>query len=297
MPGVSGGVTVELAFDAHANTGESPTWCPGPGLLFWIDVKAPALHRFDPRDGSGRRWDMPAEIGCMAATADGEQVLVGLRTGLFAFAPATESLTRLADPPFDPRTHRFNEGGCDATGRFWLGTMFEPEPGVAAEPSPGALHSFRTGEGLRRHRDASLEPNGMGWSPDNRTMYLAHSREQRVLAFPFDAVAARLGEPGDFVSVPKSLGVPDGAAVDEEGCYWLAIHGGGRLRRYRPDGRLDLELMLPVSNPTMCAFAGATLDTLFITTASHGKSDEAHAGGLFRCRPGIRGLPCAGFAG
>ena len=108
---------------------------------------------------------------------------------------------------------------------------------------------------------------------------------------------AELGAPRDFISVPQNLGVPDGAALDEEGCYWLAIHGGGRLRRYRPDGQLDRELMLPVSNPTMCAFAGPALETLFITTASHGKSEEAHAGGLFRCRPGMRGLPCASFAG
>ena len=290
-----GGVT--LALDAHAIIGESPTWCAARQLLFWIDVKAPALHCLDPRDGTDRAWMLPAEIGCFAVTEDGGRAVLGLRSGLFGLDLPDGTPTPIAPPPFDPATHRFNEGGCDATGRFWLGTMFEPEPGVAAAPSPGALHSYSPAEGLRRHGDASLEPNGMAWSADGGTMYLAHSRAQRVLAFPFEGAAGRLGAARDFLTVPRELGVPDGAAMDAEGCYWLAIHRGGRLRRYRPDGRLDRELLLPVSCPTMCAFAGPELDTLFITTASHGRSDEPHAGGVFRCRPGIRGLPRSPFAG
>ncbi len=152
---------VELVLDAHATIGKSPTWCAAQGLLFWIDVKAPALHRFDPEDGSDRQWALPSEIGCFALTAAGDRALLGLRSGLFDFDIASGRLTQLAGPPFDPKTHRFNEGGCDATGRFWLGTMFDPQPGVDVKPLPGSLHSFTPAEGLRTIPDVALIPNGM----------------------------------------------------------------------------------------------------------------------------------------
>jgi sugar lactone lactonase YvrE len=158
------------------------------------------------------------------------------------------------------------------------------------------LHSYSPSEGLRAHDDATLTPNGIAWTADGATMFLAHSKEHRVFTFAFDARAGRLGERRLFAAIPDDMGVPDGAALDSEGCYWSAIHRGGRLRRYRPDGQLDREIMMPVSCPTMCSFAGPALDTLYITTASHGSSAEPHAGALYRCRPGVTGLAKPNYA-
>ena len=148
----------------------------------------------------------------------------------------------------------------------------------------------------------SLTPNGLAWSPDGTRMYFAHSKQHRIYRFAFDAALGRMGAGSTFAEIPQELGVPDGAAVDEEGCYWSAIHGGSRLARYTPDGRLEREVKLPVSQPTMCAFGGADLDVMYVTSAASGlgvlsKLSEPHAGGLFRLRPGVRGLPRHGFAG
>ena len=106
-------------------------------------------------------------------------------SGIFGLDFSTGSSTRLADPPYDPKLFRFNEGACDATGRFWVGVMFDPlEPG--AEPQPESLHSFTLDGGLRHEPDAAELHNGMAWSPDGRTFYLSHSRQHEVFAFAFD---------------------------------------------------------------------------------------------------------------
>jgi sugar lactone lactonase YvrE len=292
---------IELVLDAHAAIGESPTWSEREQALYWIDVKAPALYRFNPDGGETRTWKLPSEIGCFALYNDQPAALVALRSGLFRLDLASGALTKLADPPYDPSIYRFNEGECDGKGRFWLGTMFEPKTS-GVEPRPGRLFHYTGGEGLVPQPDLSLTPNGMSWSEDGRALFLAHSKEHSIYRFEFDLESGRIGKRQLFAEIPAALGVPDGSAMDSEGFYWSAIHGGSRLIRFRPDGGVDREVMLPVSQPTMCAFGGPELDVLYITSAASGRSllhkvTERHAGGLFRFRPGVRGLRRHGFAG
>lgn len=287
---------VELLLDCRATIGESPTWAAGDGALYWIDVKGPSLHRLVLASGAVREWRFGSDIGGFAFTSEGDAV-VALRQGLFLADLRGDAPPQLlAPPPFDPALHRFNEAACDASGRMWVGVMFDPAPGVDAAPEPAALHSFTFAGGLRREHDATDLHNGMAWSPDNRHFYLAHSYEGRVSRHPFDLDSGRMGPPEPFAIVGDGAGIPDGAAVDADGFYWCAIHGGSRLRRYAPDGRLDAEVPLPVSQPTMCAFGGAGLDELFVTSARDGLDGAAlqaqpHAGALFRLRPGVRGVP------
>jgi len=292
---------IELVLDAHAEIGESPTWSVAERALYWIDVKAPALYRYNPAGGATRTWPLPSEVGCFALYDNAPAALLALRTGLYRLDLHTDALVRLTEPPYDPALHRFNEGACDGKGRFWLGTMFAPQ-GEEAEPEPGPLFCYTPQQGLMPQPDASLTPNGMAWSPDGRFFYFAHSKQHRIYRFDFDLEAGRIGSGGVFAEIPEKLGVPDGSAVDAEGCYWAAIHGGSCLLRFTPDGRLDREVKLPVSQPTMCAFAGPELDVMYVTSAASGlgmlhKVTEPHAGGLFRLRPGVRGLPRHGFAG
>jgi sugar lactone lactonase YvrE len=284
---------VKLLLDARATIAESLLWEPGAGVLFWVDISGPALFRLDPASLESRRWELPAEVGAFALLDD-RSVLVALRTGLHVLSRATGALELLAPPPFDPQRFRFNEGACDAAGRFWVGQMFDPLPGVKAEPEPGPLGVWTEATGLVPQPDTARCHNGMGWSPDGRTFYLSHSQEQTIFAFPFEAETGRLGGRRVFARIDK--GIPDGAAVDEEGAYWCAIHGGGALHRYAPDGTLLQSVPLPVSQPTMCAFGGPDLRTLFISSASDHLDAEQHrreplAGGLFRLTPGVRGLP------
>ncbi len=150
--------------------------------------------------------------------------------------------------------------------------------------------------------DLSFTPNGLSWNPDGDTLFFAHSKGHEIFAYEFDLERGRIGDRRHFAEIPKDLGVPDGSAVDEEGCYWSAIHGGSRLIRFTARGTVEREVMLPVSQPTMPAFGGPDLDVLFVTSAAaklgviH-KLTEPHAGGLFRFCPGVRGLRRHGFAG
>lgn len=285
---------IELVLDAHAAIGESPTWSAEERALYWIDVKAPALHRFDPRTGTDREWRLGSDIGAFALTGDGAAI-VALRQGLHRLDLASGKTELLVPPPFDPALFRFNEGACDPQGRFWIGVMFDPLHGTPPAQA-GSLYSYTRSGGLKHEPDAAELHNGMAWSADGRRFYLSHSYARKIWVFDFDQAAGRIGTRHLFAELPEALGIPDGAALDTAGGYWCALHGGGLLRRYRADGRVDRDLKLPVSQPTMCAFGGDDLGTLYLTSATDQLDAEAlgrqpAAGGIHRLDPGARGIP------
>ena len=289
---------VELVLDAHALNGETPTWSPREQKLYWIDIEEPALRRFDPSTGKDERWRMPSEIGAYALCEDGA-IIAALRTGLMRIDVERQSSESLAEPPYDPLTHRFNDGKCDPQGRFWIGTMFKPLDGSKArsDTPPTPLYVYG-GRELRAAATSAVIGNGLAWSPDGATLYYSDSHAQLIRAYDFDAEQGRISRERQFAHLER--GVPDGAAVDVEGCYWVANYDGGRVIRFNPDGRVERELELPVSEPTMCAFGGSDLRGLYITSARSGlsKDDAArqpHAGGLFRCRAPAPGLPTSYF--
>ena len=288
-------IAVELVLDAHATIGEAPTWVAAERALYWIDIKAPALFRYHEASGAQRRWTLAADVGAFALIEKPPGAIVALRDGLARLDFETGAIETIGPPPFEPALFRFNEGACDPTGRFWVGVMFDP---VEGDPPPetASLHSFTLAGGLRAEPDVAELHNGMAWTADGRHFYLSHSNSGEIWRFDYDPERQRVGERHLFAAVDPSIGLPDGAAIDVDGYYWCAIHGGGRLHRYAPDGRLDDEIMLPVSQPTMCAFGGDDLATLYVTSAADGLdagalAAEPHAGGVFRLRPGIAGIP------
>jgi len=144
--------------------------------------------------------------------------------------------------------------------------------------------------------------NGLDWDPENRLMYFIDTATHRIDAFDYAPSSGEIEGRRTFLEVPQEAGDPDGLAVDAEGCLWVALWGGSAVHRYTPDGALERRLDLPVSQVTSCAFGGRQLDELYVTTAAIDlPPDEAarqpHAGGLFRCRPGVRGRPAGLFAG
>lgn len=281
--------------DYAAKTGESPTWSVREQVLYWIDVRQPALHRFDPRTGQDHHWMMPDDIGAFALSAEVGYALIALRIGLYRLQLADGALRRIADSPFDPERFRFNEGACDGSGRFWVGVMYDPRAAGAAPASRASpWYSFNEREGLRAHSLHAVIPNGLGWTEGYEILFVADSQERTICALQFHPHSGRIGERRLFARIPIELGVPDGCAIDEEGCYWSALHGGGRLRRFRPDGSIERDVLLPVSQPTMCAFAGAELATLYVTSESalltpEQRAREPLAGKLLRLDPGVRG--------
>ncbi|HEY6579481.1 MAG TPA: SMP-30/gluconolactonase/LRE family protein [Rhizomicrobium sp.] len=285
---------IEVVLDAAATIGESPTWSSVERVLYWIDVKKPALYRYNPETGAQRAWLLTSDIGAFALIADRSGAVVALRQGIFRLDFASGGLTQLAPPPFDPALFRFNEGACDSAGRFWVGAMFDPLDKSVA-PRAASLHSFTLAEGLRQEPDAAQLHNGMAWSRDGRQFYLAHSEQQDVFSYAFDPASGRLGARDLFAHIAKAAGLPDGAAVDSDGGYWCALHGGSRLRRYTATGTVDRDIELPVSQPTMCAFAGDRLDILYVTSATDKLTAEQRrreplAGALLRLRPGEKGI-------
>jgi len=286
---------IEIVLNAGATIGESPTWAALENALYWIDIKKPALYRYEPETNGQKSWMMPSDIGAFALVSEPAGAVVALRSGIFRLEFDSGSLVQLSQPPFDPNLFRFNEGTCDATGRFWIGVMFDPLNGNHA-PQTSPLHKFTLRDGLRSEPDVAELHNGMAWSGDGSRFYLSHSNRGKVFAYSFDPETGGLGARALFAQVPKSLGLPDGAAVDSDGGYWCALHGGSRLRRYTAAGEVDRDILLPVSQPTMCAFAGKTLDVLYVTTASDKltatqRQQEPLAGALLRLRPGERGIP------
>lgn len=264
-------------------------WDARERVLWWVDIPKHELHRFDPATGAARAiaFDVPVTAvaprragGLVAAVRDGFAIIEGgaLRTVAEV----------VAGPP-----SRMNDGRVDPEGRFWAGTT-ESSPhardGTLYRLDPdGSVHAVLTGVALS---------NGVDWSPDGTTMYHVDSLAFRVDAYRFDA-----GVPVDrraLVAFPRStdpLVAPDGMCVDAEGYLWVAVWGGSAVRRFSPDGEQVGEIRLPVSLVTSCAFGGEDLGDLYVTTASEERSDEPHAGGLFRCRPGVRGQAPHAFTG
>ncbi len=290
----------ELALDAKARTGENPVWSDDEQALYWIDIEEPALHRFDPRTCADESWEMPSEIGAFALCRSGGAI-AALRTGLAKVSLRDSGWTSLCPAPYNPLRRRFNDGKCDALGRFWVGAMHEPlqRPQESAQAPAARENPLRvfTRDGLREASPTAVIANGIAWSPMSDRMYFTDSAARTIWVFDYDLESARLSSRRVFAAFEASQGTPDGAAIDAEGFYWCALYGGGRVVRISPEGRIERQIKLPVSQPTMCAFGGDDYRTLYVTTASHGvEAREPHAGGLFRAWPGVTGRPADLFA-
>ena len=285
-------------------TGESPVWCERTSRLYWVDVQQPALHRLDPETGLDESWIMPAWIGCMAlggGTAEGS-VLVGLRTGAYRFGLADGALHLVAPAPYDPRRFFLNDGKCDRQGRFWVGPMRHALLPLVGEPGAmeGPLWRLEGDRLVAKGKQASLS-NGLAWSPDGCTMYHSHTVTGEINAWDYDPATGDMARGRLFARVDGPPG-PDGAEVDSEGCYWSAINGQGRLLRFDPDGRIEREIRVPFKYPTMVAFGGPDLRTVFVTSGRWAIADKDAAdhpldGGIFAFEAPAPGLPTSRWAG
>jgi len=279
----------EVALAAQATIGEGPVWSIDEGALYWIDVPACALHRLEPGSGATRSWELPAEVGCIALRAGGGAI-AALRTGFCLVDLDTGAVEILEDPEADQPKTRFNDGKCDRRGRFWAGTM------DIDEQSPlGALYRFEGAGRCEQMLTGVGLSNGLGWSPDNQTMYHTDSLTRVITAYDYDLDSGVLRAPRPFV-VDALPAVPDGLTVDADGCVWGVKWDGWRVVRYTPAGRVDREIALPVQQPTSCAFGGPDLDVLFVTSAREGLSEAALAeqplaGSVFAIDAGTQGLP------
>lgn len=282
--------------DIGASLGECPVWSGDEQVLYWVDINAPSLNRFDPATGKNVAMPMPESIGCFALRAGGGFV-VALRDG-FWLASVDGKLTRkVGAAPYDPAHHRFNDGRCDSHGRLFAGYMNE-----ARDASSAALIRLDPDFTQTQVISGMTISNGLAWSPDGRTMYHADTPTQVIHAYDYDAASAMPSNPRVFVGFTAKGDRPDGAAVDSEGCYWSALYGGGKVVRIAPDGGTLGSYAVPAVCPTMCAFGGRDLKTLYVTSARQQRSPDEllrlpQSGGLFAMAVDVRGLPEPKFAG
>jgi sugar lactone lactonase YvrE len=280
---------VDRASETLDILGESAVWCGIDDVLYWVDIRAPALRRLDPRTGQVTSWTMNDLCGAVILSTD-RRLLLAMRLGIFAFDPVDETLQPFVAPETKSLNNRLNDSKCDRSGRLWTGTM--RDFGLART---GSLYRIGADASCTRMLTDITVPNALSWSPDDRQMYFADTPDGQIRAYEFNVGDGRLGamkiiESGDL---PGRL---DGATVDSEGCIWNARYQGSCVVRITPSGKADRIVELPASQIISCALGGPDLRTLYITTARQKLTpaelgSQPLAGGLFAVRVDVAGLP------
>ena len=287
---------VEVVVQSTAELGEGPLWDPTASQLFWLDAEAGLINRYSPSSGAVSSLHTDSAIACLALGPPGK-LIVASRQEVRCIDVTTGLATSLFKPGL-PSGYMFNDGRCDPYGRLVIGTAADPfvadDVAMGAEPDQGQIYR------LDKHGQPSVlwrglqVSNGIGWSPDGRTIYFTDSGHHRIYAANYPPEGP-LHDPQTFAEDAPDI-APDGLCVDADGGIWSAKWNAGCVVRYDPAGRIDTRVLLPVPQPSSLAFGGADLDVLFITTARIWLEpmDVARhplSGSLLAIRPGFRGLP------
>ena len=273
-----GKLKFEAVHDAPMIVGECPLWHPVQSAIFWVDINGKTVHRVHPASGKYSVWQMESEPSAIARDAAGDGLVVATRNGFVHLNTTDGAITPIVPAPYDTGKIRFNDGRVDPQGRFWVGTLYEPRTEALAE-----MYVLDKGQLRKAWSGGMTVSNGLAFSPDGTQMYHADTTSHRIDRYAFDGATGTVSDVQNFKQFstdkasPGYGGRPDGAAIDSEGCYWSAMIEGGRVVRYSPEGEVLQEITTPFRCPTMVAFGGPDLRTLYITSLSHGRSDAEKA--------------------
>jgi L-arabinonolactonase len=279
----------EVVVAARNELGEGVLWSSEDYEVQWTDIFGRRFWAYRPSDGAARSVALPDRLSCFAPLG-GTRLLAGFAGGLEVFDLEGGARQPIAAVEPDRPSTRVNDGKLDRRGRLVFGTMDEQSP---ARPI-GQIYSYGGGPAPRPLASGVRIANSIAFSPDGRRMYFADTPTKIIRVYDYDLDSCELSHERTFATL-EGPGSPDGSTVDSDGCLWNAEWGGARVVRYTPDGRVDRVVDLPCSHVTCCAFGGAKLDQLFVTTAWTGLdaaalAREPHAGALFAVDPGVRGL-------
>lgn len=287
---------VTCVWETQAELGEGPLWVAGEQALYWVDIRGQQVHRFTPGSGERRTWTFNQPITSLAVRQSGG--FIGTVPDGFARIDfAAVSIEPVTLPEAHLPENRFNDGKVDGNGRYWAGSMDN-----AGKKASGFLYRLDPDLSLHQLDEGYTISNGPAFSVDGKTMYHTNTVKKTIFAFDLHEDGT-IGRKRPFIQLTDDAeGHPDGMTVDSENCLWLAHYGGARVTRYSPAGEVMQVVPLPVPNVTSCAFGGANLDTLYITTASQEMSPTdldkyPLSGSLFAYHPGVAGLPTPLFAG
>jgi sugar lactone lactonase YvrE len=297
-----------LAIAAHDKLGEGPVWDHAGERLLWADHVGGVIHEATCGSTGGwsesRRWTLNRHLAAAIPRTRGGLIVVSAAD--IVILDESGATTPFLELDIDPRAVRFNDAKCDPQGRLWAGTLaldFTPRGALYRIDPDGTIETMLEGVTLS---------NGLDWSPDGSTFYYVDTLTMGIDAFDFDSAAGSIHNRRTIVKLAQGDGGANGITVDREGGIWLALTGGGEVRRYAPDGALTARVEISVPGATSCAFGSSHLDQLFITSRSGRMPDVAarlgvrpdmmessgpEAGGLFVCQPGQNGMPATAFAG
>jgi sugar lactone lactonase YvrE len=287
-------VKMEVVSESFSLLAESPVWDEHSQTFYWVDILNGMIHRYHIQTKEQETISVHQPVGSVCLTRSG-RMIAALQSGIH-FVCADDRLELMADPEANTPTNRFNDGKCDAAGRFWAGTM-----SMNGEVKAGSLYCMEGNRRVSKKLSGISVSNGLAWSPDNTVFYFIDTPTQSVQAFDLDINSGQLSNGRVAINIPEEMGKPDGMTIDEEGMLWIALWGGGKITRWDPrSGKLLQEFQLPVSQVSSCTFGGPQLTDLYITTARVGLDEkslkeEPLAGSVFMLRDCGKGLPAATF--
>jgi sugar lactone lactonase YvrE len=249
-------------------------WHAVESALYWVDVNGFMVHRLHPASGKHSAWKMASEPSAIAPDID-NNLVVATRAGFVYLNTSSGEIEDIAPAPYDPKLMRFNDGRVDPAGRFWVGTLYEPRDQPKAE-----MHVLEAGKLRQAWAGGMTNSNGLAWTPDGKTMFHADTTSHRIDAYDYDVTTGAHSNGRNLVTfdADKTTGTyggrPDGAAIDSEGNYWIAMFEGGRILKLSPTGELLQQIDLPVRCPTAVCFGGPDLRTLYVTSAAGGRPAE-----------------------
>ncbi|WP_058309022.1 SMP-30/gluconolactonase/LRE family protein [Gracilibacillus massiliensis] len=286
----------ELAYKIKASLGEGPCWDTRNNLLYWTDISGNVIHQFDPETKQNKTFSIGQMVGAVVIAEDGRLVLAA-EHGFYYYDITTNELVEISDPEKGNLDNRFNDGKVDPAGRFWAGTMQKND----TQPR-GALYCLSADHQIEEKLSGLRISNGMAWDLEKSSMYFIDTPTRNIYVFDYKKETGDISQQRVAFSFPEDFGAPDGMTIDSEGMLWIGGWGSGQVSRWDPTtGKVLLTIKLAAKNITSCTFGGKDLDTLYITTARIGMTDQELetlplSGSLFSVKPGVKGLPAYYFA-
>lgn len=277
----------DLFSDYSSELGEGPFWDSKRSRLHWVDIIGKKIISQNLDGSNIHALEVDGNPGCVVLSDEGTMV-AGVDNQISSFDGGGNLLKVLADTN-EGSGLRFNDGKCDPSGRFWVGSMDRKEKNKL-----GSLYSWNNEEGLVNREQGVTVSNGMGWSPDNSLFYYIDSPTRKVSVYDFDLLTGGIKNKRTFISFGEEDGFPDGMTIDADGRLWVAFWGGSKIMCIDAQSkRVEEVIQFPVSKITSCAFGGEQMDQLFVTSAKVQVSevDEPMAGKTFVIELGITGIP------
>lgn len=288
--------TAALAYKSDAQLGEGAFWNHETNKLFWVDIEGKALHIYNPKTNTNLTLKTPSRIGTVVPTTNQNEALIALENGVAKINLTTSEIDLFSDMKGNLENSRLNDGKCDPSGRFWVGSMhLKQEKDKANLYKLGVLGSFET------MIDSVTISNGIVWTSDKKTMYYIDTPTSQIKSYNYNNDTGEITDPRVAIQIPENLGYPDGMTIDEEDMLWVGMWNGNAVIRFNPKtGKVLQTIKVPAHNITSCAFGGENLETLYITSAKVDMSDDELieyplAGSVFKIKPGVKGVKSTFF--